>query len=154
MNDLYMGESFSSHSDDDVNFLETRINDLSPFAALEVTVDGVTYKTAEHAYQSLRVIDGARDDIMVASSPLEAWRRGQKCKSEGKVVEIDKETVMEQIFRAKLQQHPYLKEVLKSTGQRTLLKIMPTDLFWGTDSAGAGQNKMGKLWMKLRDELE
>lgn len=154
MNDLFLGEDFSVDSTDDVNFLETRINDLSPFAALEVEVDAVVYKTAEHAYQALRSAPEARSNIVKARSPLEAWREGQKCKIKNKLIDVNKEELMEEIFRNKLTQHPYLKEVLKQTGHKALVKIMPTDLYWGTDSKGSGHNKMGKLWMKLRDELE
>jgi predicted NAD-dependent protein-ADP-ribosyltransferase YbiA (DUF1768 family) len=35
-----------------------------------------------------------------------------------------------------------------------LLKVYDTDYDWGTGTDGTGQNNMGKLWMKLRDELQ
>ncbi|MEY2664906.1 MAG: hypothetical protein RLZZ480_11 [Candidatus Parcubacteria bacterium] len=154
MSDIFLGEDFSEDAAESINFLETRINDLSPFAALEVAIDGTVYKTAEHAYQALRVPLEQRQSIIDANSPLEAWREGQKCKATGQQLAKDKDGLMENIFRAKLEQHPYLKEVLIRTGQKELVKIMPTDLYWGTTSTGEGQNKMGKLWMKLRSELQ
>jgi predicted NAD-dependent protein-ADP-ribosyltransferase YbiA (DUF1768 family) len=61
---------------------------------------------------------------------------------------------MEQIFRAKLEQHSDVMCVLLPTKSRKLLKVFPTDYYWGTGADGSGQNKMGKLWMKLRDELQ
>ena len=66
----------------------------------------------------------------------------------------DKDFLMEKIFRAKLEQHPDVERVLKLTKSRELLKVFPTDYYWGTGADNSGQNKMGKLWMKLRDELE
>jgi ribA/ribD-fused uncharacterized protein len=153
MDNLYLG--FAVGGDESLNFLEARLHDLSPFAALEVEIDGVTYKTAEHAYQALRVVPEQRAAIMQASSPLAAWREGQKLKDNQQLLlDIDKEELMEKNFRAKLAQHPYLREVLMATGKRPLVKVMPTDSFWGTGADGTGENRMGKLWMKLRSELQ
>ena len=46
-----------------------------------------------------------------------------------------------------------VREVLLATRDRELLKVYDTDYDWGTGADGTGENKMGKLWMKLRDEL-
>jgi predicted NAD-dependent protein-ADP-ribosyltransferase YbiA (DUF1768 family) len=61
---------------------------------------------------------------------------------------------MELIFRAKLEQHADIKNILTESEDRELLKVYATDYYWGTGADGSGQNKMGKLWMKLRDELQ
>lgn len=112
------------------------------------------YKTAEHAYQALRVVPGAQTEIRKARSPLEAWRIGQRCKEEGKLVpNFDKLALMEVIFRAKLAQHPDIAKVLQMSGTRELLKVYDVDYFWGTGADGTGENQMGKLWMKLRAEI-
>lgn len=153
--DLFFGLGFDRSSTEPINFLDTRFHDLAPFAALEVSLDGVCYKTAEHAYQALRVVEEARLKITETSSPLNAWREGQRCKQEGLVLnDYDKDSLMERIFRAKLEQHPDLIIVLKTTGSRDLIKVAADDYYWGTGADGTGQNKMGKLWMKLRSELE
>jgi hypothetical protein len=86
---------------------------------------------------------------------MDAWREGQRCKERGKIVAgFDKDALMEKIFRAKLAQHPDIREVLLTTGDRELLKVYDTDYYWGTGADGTGENKMGKLWMKLRQELK
>ena len=137
-----------------LNFLETRFHDLSPFSAHEIEVDGVIYKTAEHAYQALRAVPEARFEIMNARSPMDAWRAGQLCKVAGKLLpNFDKLTLMEIIFRAKLAQHTDIAKVLKMSGERELLKVYDVDYYWGTGADGLGENQMGKLWMKLRAEL-
>lgn len=155
INDLFFGGDFDANSSEPINFLDNRFHDLAPFAALEVEIDGVVYKTAEHAYQALRVVPEARERITSAKSPLEAWREGQFCKQNGQLLDgYDKNELMEKIFRAKLAQHPYLVTVLKASKDRQLLKVTPDDSYWGIGPDGVGQNKMGKLWMKLRSELE
>lgn len=151
---LFFGLEWNPNSTEAINFIETRLHDLSPFSAHQVEVDGVVYKTAEHAYQALRVVPEARAAIITASSPMNAWREGQKCKEAKLMLDgVDKLTLMEQIFRAKLAQHDDIKQVLLATKERELLKVYDTDYFWGTGADGNGENQMGKLWMKLRAEL-
>jgi ribA/ribD-fused uncharacterized protein len=151
---LFFGIDFNPDSKEPINFLETRLTDLSPFSAHEIELEGVVYKTAEHAYQALRVVPQARSVIESARSPMDAWREGQKCKERGEVlVDYDKDVLMEKIFRAKLAQHQDIREVLQATGGRELLKVYDTDYYWGTGTDGTGENRMGKLWMKLRAEL-
>ncbi len=152
--DLYFGLDFDQESTEPINFLETRFHDLSPFSAHEIELDGVTYKTAEHAYQALRVVEEVRSEIIAAKSPLAAWRIGQRCKEKGKLLlDFDKLALMERIFRAKLAQHSEIEQILRVTKDRELRKVFDVDYFWGTGADGSGENQMGKLWMKLRSEI-
>lgn len=139
----------------EINFIETPWTALSPFSAHEVEVDGVVYKTAEHAYQSLRMIEDGREKIKNASSPLKAWQLAQCAKGKGLLdPAIDKYDLMKKIFRAKLAQHDDVQAILRDTGTATLLKVWDTDYYWGTGADGTGENQMGKIWMKLRDEIQ
>lgn len=152
---LFFGLDYDPQSTAPINFIETRFHDLSPFSAHEVEVESVVYKTAEHAYQALRVVPEARAAIEAARSPLDAWKEGQKCKDAGLMLPgYNKYELMEKIFRAKLAQHPDVCAVLLETGTRDLIKVYDTDYDWGTGEDGTGQNNMGKLWMKLRAELQ
>jgi predicted NAD-dependent protein-ADP-ribosyltransferase YbiA (DUF1768 family) len=87
---------------------------------------------------------------------MDAWREGQKYKNSPDLLveDFDKDEVMEKLFRAKLLQHEDIKSVLSATKDRELLKVYDTDYYWGTGADGTGQNKMGKLWMKLRREIQ
>jgi len=153
-NNLFFGSDFNQNDAGSINFIETRIMDLSPFSAHEVMIDGITYKTAEHAYQALRVVAEVRVQIEKTGSPMDAWRAGQVCKERNQLLpNLDKYELMEKIFRAKLMQHADIEAVLKITGDRELLKVYPKDYYWGTGADGSGENMMGKLWMKLRAEL-
>lgn len=138
-----------------IYFIGTGFQDLSPFSAHEVEIDGVKYKTAEHAYQALRVVPEARTKIIEATSPIKAWHEGQASKERNELLpNYNKDELMERIFRAKLAQHQDVLELLLSSGERELIKNTETDSYWGNGKDGQGQNKMGKLWMKLRSELQ
>lgn len=153
---LFWGIDYDSNSNEPINILETRFTDLSPFSAHEVEVDGVIYKTVEHAYHALRIKSGPeREAIKRQRSPMDAWREGQKYKSSLDLIieDYDKLTIMERLLRLKLEQHEDVRNVLLETGDRELLKVYDTDYYWGTGADGSGENMMGKLWMKLRDKL-
>ena len=59
---------------------------------------------------------------------------------------------MEQILRAKAEQHEEVREVLRKTGNRTIIENSPVDSFWGVGSDGKGENMVGKIWMKIRND--
>lgn len=139
-----------------INFLESRFNYLSPFSAHQIKVGDEIFSTVEHAYQAARIEPGPeRDAIKNATSPLEAWREGQKYKNNlGLAVDnFDKYLVMKNLFRLKIDQHPDIREILLESVGSELLKVSDYDSYWGTGSDGKGQNKMGQLWMELRAEL-
>jgi hypothetical protein len=141
---------------DSINFVENRFHYLSPFSAHRIEIWGEVFATVEHAYQASRIKPGPeRDAIINAPSPLDAWREGQKYKNNPdlQIPNFDKLAVMEELFRAKLSQHPDMIEILKESGDRELLKVYATDYFWGTGADGSGENMMGKIWMKLRKEI-
>ncbi|QQS21335.1 MAG: NADAR family protein [Candidatus Moraniibacteriota bacterium] len=139
-----------------INFVETRFQSLSPFSAHSIMIWGEVFPTVEHAYQASKLKPSIeRERIKNASSPFDAWRQGQKYKKypELKVENFDKEKVMEELFRAKIAQHPDIVEILKESGDRELRKNYDSDYFWGTGKDVSGENRMGKLWMKLRAEI-
>jgi predicted NAD-dependent protein-ADP-ribosyltransferase YbiA (DUF1768 family) len=67
---------------------------------------------------------------------------------------------MEMVLRLKLQCHPDLARELEVTGEGEIIEDASSrarrrNLFWRAalkDGAWVGENVLGKLWMKLRDE--
>jgi len=59
---------------------------------------------------------------------------------------------MEELFRAKLDQHPDVRQALLDSSDMLIVKYEPKDAWWGDGPDGLGRNEMGKLWMQLRDE--
>ncbi len=63
--------------------------------------------------------------------------------------------VMEEILRDKFQQGSEEWKLLQATGDKPLRECTGgKDNYWGLDSAGKGQNKLGQLLMQIRDETK
>src|SRR5215510_9451184 len=95
-----------------------------------------------------------REAIRNARSPSQAKRLANETYGAAKDPDWDgkKMTVLEEILRAKLAQHPEAQEALRESGHEDIVEDSPTDYFWGEGADGSGQNVLGKLWMKIRDE--
>jgi ribA/ribD-fused uncharacterized protein len=147
----YMSENL-----DPVYLWEDEFYPLSNFAAFAVEYQGVLWATGEHAYQAASFTDESIcAEIATARSAHEARLLGQEHKAQRRSDWSNtKVQVMEDIFRAKLAQHVYVKEKLLASGSREIIKNVPDDSFWGWGADHAGENRMGKLWMQLRDELQ
>lgn len=136
-------------------FYEVEYYFLSNFSAFAVEWMGRLWMTAEHAYQAAKFLEEEiRELIRNARSAHEAKQIAKKYKHlrRDDWDEI-KLSVMESILRAKLEQHPeILKKLLLSEG-KFLVEDSPTDSFWGRGHDWKGENWLGRIWMKLRDEF-
>lgn len=138
-----------------------------PFGALSnlyprpVTVDGVEYRTAEHA---IKAAEALRPEVRdwLASAPtaeLAALAGGVLPASETAPGWNDRRlAVMRTILAAKFRQHADLRDLLLSTGEATIVELAPDDdpvnRFWSrVAGSGAGENWLGRLLMDLRAEL-
>lgn len=129
---------------------------FSAFSAHPITFCGTTYKTVEHAYQAQRYIDPKIvHDIVDSETPEQAWEISQKYKSQ-QIADFNdrKLAVMEVLFRAKLAQHSDVHQALIDSGNALIVKHELRDSWWGDGPDGSGRNEMGKLWMRLRSELQ
>lgn len=146
-------------ADDDTVGIHTReFHPLSNFAAFRIEWRGRTWPTAEHAYQAAKFLEinpEIADQIQEAKSPYKAKEIAHE--HEDKVADRFYESnvkLMKEICRAKLDQHQKVREKLTQTGDRRIVEDSPNDKFWGTGADGSGENKLGKIWMQLRDELQ
>lgn len=144
-----------------VLFYEPEYYMFSNFSAFSIFWRGFLFPTVEHAYQWMKYegqIDdrgaGAAAAIRCARSPYRASLVGARCKSLRRE-DWDKVKVgiMEELLREKIRQHSYVKKKLIETGDRELIENSPVDDFWGSGPSQTGQNMLGKLWMKIRQEL-
>ena len=62
--------------------------------------------------------------------------------------------IMEELLRLKVEQNPYVKKKLLETKDYLIVEDSPKDNFWGWGQNRDGENQLGKLWMKLREELK
>lgn len=126
---------------------------LSNFFMHPVTLDGVVYPSNEHAYQAAKTLDaGERELVRLRTTPAQAKRMGRKVtlRPDWERIKIG---VMEDLVRQKFNS-PGLKERLLATGNDELEEGNTWgDRFWGTVN-GVGQNHLGKILMKIRDEVK
>lgn len=60
---------------------------------------------------------------------------------------------MEKLVRLKVEQNPYVKHKLLQTKDYIICEDSPKDSFWGIGPNRDGRNELGKIYMKIRDEL-
>ena len=61
---------------------------------------------------------------------------------------------MREALRAKFTQHAALRELLLATGDALLVEHTKNDAYWGDGGDGTGLNRLGKLLMVLRHDLQ
>ncbi len=128
------------------------------FSAFAIEIWDNIFPTAEHAYQwkkfqfSQSVV---AEQILSARSARDTKVIADQHKD---LVSPDwhgvKASCMEEIVRAKCLQHEKIRTLLAETGSCQIIENSPTDSYWGAGPDGDGQNQLGKIWMKLRDELQ
>lgn len=128
---------------------------FSNFSSFQVNYKGKLWPTSEHAYQAAKFEDDAvQEKIRSALSAFDAFTIGrQLVELRVKNWEDVKVGIMEDIVRAKLEQHSHIKETLIESGNREIIEASPVDAFWGWGPNKDGQNVLGKIWMKLREEI-
>ena len=138
-----------------IKFYTPRSYVFNNFSAHAIEFRGKLYPTCEHAYQAAKCTDPqGQEAIRNARSPLEAKRLANETYKAARDPDWGnkKVAVVEEILRSKLAQHPEAQEALRDSGNEDIVEDSPTDYFWGEGADGSGQNMLGKLWMKLRDE--
>lgn len=137
-----------------IGFYETEHYMFSNFSSFSVEYEGVIWMTSEHAYQASKFTDSAmKEKVRNAKSAHDAFKTARSHKDDYQRDWQDiKLVVMEKIVRAKHDQHPYIQEKLKETGNKRIVEDSPVDDFWGWGPNKDGKNHLGKIWMKIRDE--
>jgi len=127
---------------------------LSNFYDRNIVVyyDGICYKSSEAAYQSAKVLCKKNRKIFTSLSPVDAMKRG-------KAVDIRpdwssvKDDIMYQIVKDKFTRNPHMRDFLISTYPMKIEEGNDWgDTYWGICN-GKGENKLGKILMRVRKEL-
>ena len=146
------------HEADEIHFYHSdrSYGSFSNFSKHPVYIDGLIWPTAEHYYQSSKFNDDElRDTIRLAPSPMAAKLLANKNREQQtKDWPSRKDAVMYMSLDAKFSQHPELTILLMSTGTKRLAERPTEDDYWGENNEGVGQNRLGKLLMKLREQIQ
>jgi len=133
------------------------------------TVEGITYKTAEHwmMAEKARLFNDiiCLEEIIACEHPMDAKQWGRKVKNfDPDLWNQHKYEMVKQGNMHKFSQHPDLKEFLLGTKNRVLVEASPRDRIWGIGMGQSnekaenpnlwrGQNLLGFALMEVRDEL-
>ena len=152
--DLWLKEKM----DEVIGFYPREFYCFDNFSSFKVKYDGYLYSSVEEAYQALGFKESAPDiyqEIINCYSAHEAQKiaYANKDKRRKDWDEI-KVSIMEELLRCKIEQNPYVKKKLLETKDYTIVEDSPKDSFWGWGEDRNGNNQLGKLWMKLRDEMK
>lgn len=130
--------------------------EFSNFYSSPIELDGYTWPTTEHYFQAQKYVSDEKhfQNVLHLATPREAFDYVRTYKS---AVRSDwqqvKDEVMFKACLAKFQQHPKLKELLLSTGNRTLVEHTKNDSYWADGGDGSGRNQLGITLMKVRQHL-
>lgn len=152
--------SYKSQYTSDIKFYHSfePYFDFTNFADYPIRLDGKLWPTTEHYFQAQKFVGtpyeeairrqpSARGAFDMSRNPsVSHWRRG-----DWNQVKTD---IMLKCLRAKFTQYKRLRKLLLDTGDRKLVEHTSNDSYWGDGGDGSGQNKLGRLLMQVRKELQ
>jgi ribA/ribD-fused uncharacterized protein len=128
---------------------------FSNFYPSPFSVNKKLYRTVEHYFQSKKFEGLEQEQIVIdAPTPAKAFKLGRtktvKRRGDWEVVKND---IMYEGLKYKFSIHKDLRDKLLETGEAKLVEHTVKDSYWADGGDGSGKNMLGKLLMKLRDEL-
>ena len=156
---IFSSSAKSWHSSDDIKFYHqyNPYYEFTNFSQYPIQLDGKQWPTTEHYFQAQKFIGtpyeeairkqpNARGAFDMSRNPsVSHWRRGDWDRV--------KDDIMLKCLRAKFTQHKDLRKKLLDTGERSLIEHTSNDSYWGDGGDGSGQNKLGRLLMRVRKEI-
>ncbi|MDJ1492764.1 NADAR family protein [Cytophagaceae bacterium DM2B3-1] len=130
--------------------------EFSNFALYPIKLKGKMWPTSEHYFQAQKFVGTPYEEtIRKAISPMKAAELGRSRKVKlRRDWDSAKDNIMYEAIKAKFTQHIELAELLLETGDVRIIEHTENDFYWGDGGDGSGKNKLGKLLMKLREELK
>lgn len=124
---------------------------LSNFYNCKVIYNGVEYENNESAFQAQKQPNIAHTFSHL--NPSQAKSKGRKVTLRHDWEKV-KDSIMFEICYNKFSKNEELKEKLLLTGDAELIEGNTwNDTYWGV-CKGRGKNKLGKILMKIREELK
>ena len=142
---------------DVIGFYPCEFYCLDNFSSFKVEHNGYVYSTAEEAYQAAKfyfcapkIVDAIRNSFSAHEAQIIARENKDYQRADWEKIKL---RTMEEILRAKVQQNPYVLKKLLETQNYTIVEDSPKDNYWGWGLYRNGENMLGRLWMKIRDEI-
>ena len=125
---------------------------LSNFYPVSVYYEGMRFSSVEHAFQAAKTNDlETRELFMIVPTAKEAKSFGRqvKLREDWESVKVD---IMEMLLRQKFARHALREQLLNTQDSILINGNNYGDTFWGV-CKGEGQNQLGRLLMKIRQEI-
>ena len=151
--DIWLSEKYN----DVIGFYPREFYPLDNFSSFKVKWNDYLYSSLEEAFQSrlfLPDYPDIADQIKNSYSAHEAQKIMMNNIDKVKYTNEEQIKIMEELLRLKVEQNPYVKKKLLQTKDYLIVEDSPKDSFWGWGENRDGSNELGKLWMKIREELK
>lgn len=151
--DIWLSEKYN----DVIGFYPREFYPLDNFSSFKVKWNNYLYSSLEEAFQSrlfLPDYPDIADQIKNSYSAHEAQKIMMNNIDKVKYTNEEQIIIMEELLRLKVEQNPYVKKKLLQTKDYLIVEDSPKDSFWGWGENRDGSNELGKLWMKIREELK
>lgn len=137
-----------------INRFEGAHRFLSNFWFVPVVMDNLVFPSVEHAYQAAKTLD-RNDKVRIAhlgtAREAKAYGRKIKLRSDWENMKLE---IMERLVRQKFQNTDLKAKLLATNNEELVEGNYWEDTFWGVDlKTKIGQNHLGKILMKVRNEL-
>lgn len=151
--DLWLSEKMKEV----IGFYPREFYCLDNFSSFKVNHNGYVYSTAEEAYQAAKFHECAPEIVYAIRNSFSAHEAQKIARENSSLQRADWEKIklrtMEDILRAKVQQNPYVLKKLLQTKNYTIVEDSPKDNYCGWGPYRNGENMLGRLWMKIRDDI-
>lgn len=144
--------------DEVIGFYPREFYPFDNFSSFKVEWNGYLFSSVEEAYQAAsfmgsdeELVEKIKKSHFADEAQRIAYANRDKRREDWDDVKV---SIMEELLRLKIEQNPYVKKKLLQTGDYMIVEDSPKDDFWGWGPNRNGQNNLGKLWMKLREELK
>lgn len=139
-----------------INKFDGKYAFLSNYHPCAVFYEGIAYPSVEHAFQAAKTLDMTqRYEIANMKTPGAAKRAGRTLNLRSDWEEV-KEQVMEDCLREKFRDTELMAKLIGTDGHFLIEGTTWHDQCWGICTCekcgGNGENRLGKLLMKIRDE--
>ncbi len=135
---------------------DANYGEFSNFAPYAIKLKNKIWATTEHYFQAQKFEKQTyQDKIRNAESPMMAAQLGRSRKERIlKNWDNIKLNVMYDAVKAKFTQYPELTQLLLDTKEAKIIEHTENDDYWGDGGDGKGKNMLGKILMKIREELQ
>lgn len=125
---------------------------LSNFAPVLVSYQGIAYPSVENAYQAAKISQPLERVVFESCTASEAKQMGKKTilRDNWEAIKL---LVMYELLSQKFRQSPYRNKLLFTVGDTLIEGNTWGDTFWGVCN-GVGLNHLGRMIMKIRDEIQ